>query len=73
MWRWGACALSRWIFHPPEYVEGADHPLQLPYRVEVEGYGYVHGGRRGGPPIWAYLTNTRGGNRCAFISGPAAH
>ena len=32
---------------PLEYTEGADHPLQLPYRVEVEWYPYVHGGRRG--------------------------
>ena len=34
-------------FIPPEYTEGADHPLQFPHRVEVEGYPYVHGGRRG--------------------------
>jgi len=32
-------------FMPLEYTEGADHPLQLPYRVEVEWYPYVHGGR----------------------------
>jgi len=33
-------------------AEGADHPLQLPYRAEGKGYAYVHGGRWGDdPPI----------------------
>jgi len=33
-----ASALSLIGIMPLEYTEGADHPLQLPYRVEVEGY-----------------------------------
>jgi len=47
MWRWSACAFSQMGILLLEYTEGADHPLQLPYRVEVEGYPYVHGGRWG--------------------------
>jgi len=58
MWRWSACAFSSIGILLLEYTEGADHPLQLPYRVEVEGYPYIHGGRGDGPHIWAYLTNT---------------
>ena len=34
-------------YYAAEYTEGADHPLQPPYRVEVEWYPYVHGGRWG--------------------------
>jgi len=36
-----ACAPSPDM--PLEYTEDADRPLQLPHRVEVKGYPYVHG------------------------------
>jgi len=48
-------------FMPLEYTEGADHPIQLPYRVEVERVCMWAGGD--GPPIWAYPTNTPAGSR----------